>query len=307
MVQVLRPLSLKHWPFVRLQQHYYRCSCQTLRHLILPPLSPLRTSLLQQQQQKKKLFFATLLSTRREFGLQSHGLRLPEAGETDDLQEGGSDSDYLTQKSRNEKKREARRAVRWGMELANFSTPQIKQILRVASLDREVFDALMLVKRFGPDVREGKRRQFNYIGRLLRKVQPELMDALIQASKDGDQSKLQALSDTGSRIVEEEDEEEWAETEIEEEVEGCTSYIDVATRWFEGLVEKDSDITNEVYSVHSVEFDRQELRKLVRQVHSMQERQVSEEKRGEVDMALARAKKSLTRFLRALAKKLSTE
>ncbi|XP_042491125.1 uncharacterized protein LOC122070942 [Macadamia integrifolia] len=306
MVQVLRPLSLKHWPFVRLQRHYYRCSGDMLRHLILPPLSPFRLSLLQQQQ-KNKLFYATLPSSRRDFGLRSQGLRLPEAGETDDLQEGQSESDYLNQKSRNEKKREARRAVRWGMELATFSTPQIKQILRVASLDREVFDALMLVKRFGPDVREGKRRQFNYIGRQLRNVQPELMDALIQASKDGDQSKLQALSGTRSLIVEEEDEEEWEETKFEEEEEGCSSYIDVATRWFEGLIEKDSDITNEVYSVHSVEFDRQELRKLVRQVHSMQERQVSEEKEGEVDMALARAKKSLTHFLRTLAKQLSAE
>jgi hypothetical protein len=33
-------------------------------------------------------------------------------------------------RSRNEKKREARRAVQWGMELAKFSTPQIKRIVR---------------------------------------------------------------------------------------------------------------------------------------------------------------------------------
>ncbi|KAJ4966466.1 hypothetical protein NE237_018315 [Protea cynaroides] len=298
MVQVLRPLSLRHWPFVRLQRHYHRCSCQTLRHLIIPRLSLFRPSVLQQQ------YF--LPSFRREFGFRSQALRLSEAGETDDIQEGRSDSDDQTSKSRNEKKREAHRAVRWGMDLAAFSTPQIKRILRVASLDREVFDALMLAKRLGTDVREGKRRQFNYIGRLLRKVQPELMDALIQASKDGDQSKLQALSGTGSQVVEE-DEEEGEETELEEEEEGCPNYIDVATRWFEGLIEKDSDITNEVYSVHSVEFDRQELRKLVRRVHSVQERQVTEESKGEVDKALASAKKSLIRFLRSLAKQLSTE
>lgn len=29
------------------------------------------------------------------------------------------------------------------------------------------------------------------------------------------------------------------------------------TRWFDGLVEKDIQITNEVYSVQGVEFDRQ--------------------------------------------------
>jgi hypothetical protein len=49
-------------------------------------------------------------------------------------------------RSRNEKKREARRAVQWGMELAKFSTPQIKRIVRAASLESEVLEALVLVK-----------------------------------------------------------------------------------------------------------------------------------------------------------------
>ena len=49
-------------------------------------------------------------------------------------------------KSRNALKREARRAVQWGMDLAKFPPPQIKRILRAASLETEVFDALMLVK-----------------------------------------------------------------------------------------------------------------------------------------------------------------
>lgn len=34
-------------------------------------------------------------------------------------------------------------------------------------------------------------------------------------------------------------------------------YMNVATRWFEGLISKDIKITKEVYSVQSVEFDRQ--------------------------------------------------
>ncbi|MCI25244.1 hypothetical protein A2U01_0046434, partial [Trifolium medium] len=81
-------------------------------------------------------------------------------------------------KSRNELKREAKRAVKWGMDLSSFNPPQIKRILRVVSLDQIVYEALMLVKckfieekvfvvlpqRMGPDVREGRRRQFNYIG-----------------------------------------------------------------------------------------------------------------------------------------------
>lgn len=35
------------------------------------------------------------------------------------------------------------------------------------------------------------------------------------------------------------------------------SYIDVVTRWSEGLINKDVNITNEVYSISNVEFDRQ--------------------------------------------------
>lgn len=107
--------------------------------------------------------------------------------DTDDPDAG----DVAFKKSRNELKREARRAVHWGMDLAKFSPQQIKRILSAASLEPEVFDALMLVKvglpsyfirsfialvldcdihfvlglqKFGPEVREGRRRQFNYIG-----------------------------------------------------------------------------------------------------------------------------------------------
>jgi hypothetical protein len=42
-------------------------------------------------------------------------------------------------------------------------------------------------------------------GRLLRNAQPELMDTLIQASKDGDESKLHALLSEGTLLVEEEE------------------------------------------------------------------------------------------------------
>ncbi|KAK9134684.1 hypothetical protein Syun_014014 [Stephania yunnanensis] len=76
-------------------------------------------------------------------------------------------------------------------------------------------EALVLVKRMGTDVREGRRRQFNYIGRLLREVEPDLKDALIQAMKDGDQSKLQTISNT-DWIIEDDDEElDDAESEAE--------------------------------------------------------------------------------------------
>ncbi|KAG6481611.1 hypothetical protein ZIOFF_058215 [Zingiber officinale] len=132
---------------------------------------------------------------------------------TDGDEEGETDAPAV-KKSRNELKREASRAVRWGMELAKFSTPQIKQVLRIASVEREVFEALTLVKRLGPDVREGRRRQFNYIGRLLRKAEPELMDALIQASKDGDNSRLLDLAGPEALSIEDDVEESTDDQEV---------------------------------------------------------------------------------------------
>lgn len=58
------------------------------------------------------------------------------------------------------------------------------------------------------------------LGRLLREVKPELMDGLIQATKDGDQTKFQALS--GSELSATEDvDEEVEETEYEDDEEVC--------------------------------------------------------------------------------------
>ncbi|XP_008788391.2 UPF0307 protein BPP3887 isoform X2 [Phoenix dactylifera] len=197
---------------------------------------------------------STSSGSRGPRGLRPLGAPVPEDDDTD------SDAPPTAKKSRNELKREARRAVQWGMELSTFSPPQIKRVLRVASLDREVFDALMLVKRLGPDVREGKRRQFNYIGRLLRKAQPDLMDALIQASKDGDNSRLLAFSGQETWSIEDDEEEE------------------------------------------EITYEEEELRKLVRRVHSIEGPQV-DENGAEYDAMLTEAKKPLIRFLRSLAKK----
>ncbi|KAK9092609.1 hypothetical protein Syun_027520 [Stephania yunnanensis] len=87
---------------------------------------------------------------------------------------------------------------------------------QLASLDGDVFEALVLVKRVGTDVREGRRMQFNYIGRLLREVEPDLMDALIRAMKDGDHNKLQTISNTD--WIMEDDDEELDDAESEAEV-----------------------------------------------------------------------------------------
>lgn len=53
-------------------------------------------------------------------------------------------------------------------------------------------------------------------GRLLREVDPELMDGLIQATKDGDHDKFQDLSGSETLIIGDGDDEA-AETEDEYE------------------------------------------------------------------------------------------
>ncbi|OWM80924.1 uncharacterized protein LOC116198755 isoform X2 [Punica granatum] len=297
MAQLIRPL--RQWP-PRFQHYRYRSS-SPLNHLHVllsshTALSPTETGCNRQR------FASTVPSALR----RSRALRLPKAPAPYEFRESDSSSDSdddPSRKSRNQKKREARRAVLWGMDLASFSAPQIKLILRAASLEEEVFEALMLVKRLGRDVREGKRRQFSYIGKLLREAEPELLDALIQATKDGDQSRLQALSGTEVAVDEDDSEEDIYEEEYEEEDEESLEYVRIATRWFDGLVNRDVGITNEVYSIQSIDFERQELRKLVRKVHSIQEQQASVDN-DEGGAELIGAEKSLSRFLRTLAKRM---
>ncbi|CAN1824561.1 hypothetical protein LINPERHAP1_LOCUS30815 [Linum perenne] len=254
---------------------------------------------------------ATSSSSNRSFHTWVRRPRFAKAPTSVEDEEGqiGSDSDSDAKKSRNEKKREARRAVLWGMELAAFSPPQIKRILRIASLEREVYEGLMLVKKFGPEVKEGKRRQYNYIGKLLRDVQPDLMDALIHSTKDGDWSRVKQVS--GSEVQIDGDDAKEMEEKFEEEEVQCDrseEHLEMATRWFDGLISKDVDITKEVYAVPVIDFDRQELRRLLRKVHEIEEgKSEDEEAEKKAAAAMATAKKALNRFLCSLAKQMLTE
>eukprot|EP01018_Ginkgo_biloba_P038346 Gb_40938 [translate_table: standard] len=143
---------------------------------------------------------------------------------------------------------------------------------------------------------------------LLRKVQPELMEAVIQATKDGDMDRFQALPSKVSEPIREDlesDGEESEEEEMDEEV--LLQYAEVAKRWSEGLISGDASITREVYSIYNIDFDRQELRKLVREVHARQDSEMIEEtsSRTEASEALDQARKSLDNFLTELAKQSS--
>ncbi|XP_051124359.1 uncharacterized protein LOC127246818 isoform X2 [Andrographis paniculata] len=294
MAHMVRPLI--QWPWRRC----VRTSTTAISHL--PMLGSASTSAV------TIIRFCGLFSIYdREVHFRSRGLKSRDVAAPFDVEESEDESSDSSgaKKSRNERKREARRAVRWGMELASFSNSQIKRILRVASLEQEVYDALMLVKRLGRDVREGKRRQYNYIGRLLREVEPELMDSLIQATKDGDQNPFkkfaseEALSDDG----EEEGEEEVSDEHEEED----PLSVAVAIRWYDGLIAKNTTITNEIYSLQDVDFDRQELRQLVRKVHASLEAEASLEDHGKPITAAVKARRSLMQFLQHVAKQLPDE
>ncbi|KAL3733315.1 hypothetical protein ACJRO7_022788 [Eucalyptus globulus] len=163
----------------------------------------------------------------------------------------------------------------------------------IASLDQAALDARMLAKRLGLDVREGKRRQFNFIGKLLREVEPKLMDALIEATKDADHCRLRALSVSKVWFGEDDDEGE-EDFEQEQEEEECREYSSIASRWFDGLISKDIQMTNEVFSIHTIDFDRQS---------TVDSKQPAKNER-EASIALLRAQKSSTHFLRNLARQL---
>ncbi|XP_051124360.1 uncharacterized protein LOC127246818 isoform X3 [Andrographis paniculata] len=276
MAHMVRPLI--QWPWRRC----VRTSTTAISHL--PMLGSASTSAV------TIIRFCGLFSIYdREVHFRSRGLKSRDVAAPFDVEESEDESSDSSgaKKSRNERKREARRAVRW------------------ASLEQEVYDALMLVKRLGRDVREGKRRQYNYIGRLLREVEPELMDSLIQATKDGDQNPFkkfaseEALSDDG----EEEGEEEVSDEHEEED----PLSVAVAIRWYDGLIAKNTTITNEIYSLQDVDFDRQELRQLVRKVHASLEAEASLEDHGKPITAAVKARRSLMQFLQHVAKQLPDE
>jgi ribosomal 50S subunit-associated protein YjgA (DUF615 family) len=270
-----RSLSL----LTRWQRRY--CSHQPFLHLLAP------IPLLSANKPHHRLFFS---------GAPSRALRLADAPLSPEFDESETDSEDNAKRSRNAKKRDARRAVGWAEELTDFSPAQLKRILRAASLGPEVLDSIMVAKRLGRHVREGKRRQISYIGKFLREVEPELMEQLIRATRDGDMSMFQSVSAAEDLAVEHGEEEE-TKFEDEDDVQGNPNYNEIATRWFDGLVNKEADITNEIYSLRSVEIDRQELRRLVRQIH------VSEEEKEGQEVA----KKSLTNFLKTLARQLPIE
>ncbi|KAE8009667.1 hypothetical protein FH972_006091 [Carpinus fangiana] len=119
---------LKQWP--TLHHQVQGCACTTPHHFLSSLFLPL--TMTKAVFPHLSLALTAVPLAHRNVHNRTRGLRMPNAPIPSDFQQrgggsGGSDSDEL--KNRNQLKREARRAVRWAMELASFSTPQIKRIL----------------------------------------------------------------------------------------------------------------------------------------------------------------------------------
>lgn len=190
----------------------------------------------------------------------------------------------LEKKSKGQKKREALRAVDWAAEFANFSDSQLRRAIRWGSLQQQVYDAVRIVKKIGRDGRHARTRQLKLIGGMLREVDPELMEAIIKAIKDGDVegifSKSGDLKDEDEGDDDDEDEDDDDDDDVnmedyedddeeqssssEHELDSTETDDNIVERWLQGLLSGDSDVVAEVYSIRSADFNRQELRRLVK-------------------------------------------
>lgn len=202
--------------------------------------------------------------------------RAPPAHSSAQLRNDTTHELVVEKKTKGQKKREASRGVDWALQLSAFTTSQLRQAVRWGDLQEEVFDAVTLLKRIGRDGKNARRRQLNLIGGMLRSADPDLMEAVIKATKDGDVHGL--FSKSTESVDSLNDEETVKEGHIK----------DMVDRWFQGLLSGDSDVSAEVYSIRSLDFNRQELRRLVKDA-SQTEHTTVMEKESDADSEAASA------------------
>ncbi|CAM6038728.1 unnamed protein product [Sphagnum compactum] len=113
-----------------------------------------------------------------------------------------------------------------------------------AKLSDEVYEYIMLVKALSSKAQNGKWRQFNYIGGLLRDVDPVSMDLVLKAGKGGDPP-----STFDSSPVDEPNELDFSDETIPAKIfqEDMAAQKE-AGRWLEGLLTGDEVVTHEVFS-----------------------------------------------------------
>ena len=108
---------IRQWPFLR-----NHCFCHAAFNYLLS-----ESLILSIKAISPRLSLTIVTASNRNAHFRSRG---PEKNSDFGQGENASDSDSESYKSRKQKKRDARLAVCWGMELASFSPPQIKRIIK---------------------------------------------------------------------------------------------------------------------------------------------------------------------------------
>ena len=118
--QLLRPLRSLPW----LHHHRSGATLPLHHHLLTSKQTTTKSTTSHSHSHRHR----PVASAHRNLHTRSRGLRIANVPLPPST--AATDSDSEAKKSRNQLKREARRAVQWGMDLASFSPPQIKRILR---------------------------------------------------------------------------------------------------------------------------------------------------------------------------------
>ena len=96
-----------------------------------------------------------------------------------------SEEERVPRKSKSQQKRDAVAAQALGAELVELTTGQLKALLDKLDLPESLNEALLMCGSI--KAREGRRRQLQLIGKLMRDVDPEPVQKLLVETKRGGQ------------------------------------------------------------------------------------------------------------------------
>ncbi|KAK6115216.1 hypothetical protein DH2020_007485 [Rehmannia glutinosa] len=268
MAHVVRPLI--RWP-------WWRHPHSTISHLISLRASSTRAA-------TNVPFFAFFSTSYRQVHFSSRALKLRGVNSLPTLTRATMNS-LIAAKQRRAATRESARLDEPCAGVWSLPAFHLLKSNAFLDLEQEVFDALMLVKRLGRDVKEGKRRQFNYIGTkiLIADDKEEVEEEIVEVDEEENKKSCDTVSNTFSSSL--------------------------ITSKFAGSVPTSSPL---------ISVEKKQMRSKVLllhweklgtpwKVHSTLEYQANLEGNGKPDAATLNARRSLTRFLRDLAKQLPAE
>lgn len=118
-----------------------------------------------------------------------------------------TDNEELRKKSKQQQKREAEAVQALGKTIVELPVAQFKLILDKLELPEKLQDAMVQCR--GMKAREARRRQLQYIGKLMRDVEPEPIERLLTQLKQTGQvatAQLHQIENWRERLLNEGDE-----------------------------------------------------------------------------------------------------